>query len=115
MSRYDKIPLKKPDSLISLLWAVVQFFLLLCGLIGLSVQLFREKGWLHQALRGLMNAESTTLVVTLPVALLVFLAVKSWLTSQDREKSSLAADAMLYVMMAVGAWFIYSYLANGDI
>jgi hypothetical protein len=50
------------------------------------------------------------------VILLVFLVGKSWLTAQGESKSAnLVADAMLYVMMLIGAWVIFKFVTEGGI
>jgi hypothetical protein len=106
----------QPDSLLFTLVSVGQFVLVAIGLIGISVQFFREKGWLKQTLATLMNSSSTTLLVAVPVLFIAFLVGKSWMNSHStREASNKTADVMLYLMMGVGVWFIFSYITTGDI
>jgi uncharacterized membrane protein len=117
MLKYQKLKNgSRPDSLLAIILSVAQLMLVLIGLIGISVEFFRDKGWLKQTLSAIMNTSISAMIIALPVILLVFLVGKSWMNSQsEREASSLAGDLMLYFMMLVGAWFIFSYFSSGDI
>lgn len=117
MLKYRKLKKgSRPDSLLFAVLSGVQFLLVVIGLIGISVQLFRDKGWLKQTLSAIMNTSTSTLLVALPVVLLAYLVGKSWMNSHgEHESANLTADVMLYVMMLVGAWFIFSYIISGDI
>jgi hypothetical protein len=117
MLKYQKLKNgSRPDSLLSIILSVAQLLLVVIGLIGISVEFFRDKGWLKQTLSAILNTSISTLIVALPVVLMVFLVGKSWMNSQsERETSSLAGDVMLYFMMLVGAWFIFSYISSGGI
>lgn len=106
----------KPSSLLASILSGAQLLLVVAGLVGVSVEFFRDQGWLKRTLSSIMNASTSTLVVALPVALLVFLVGKSWLEAQGESKSTnYIADAMLYVMMLVGAWVIFKFLTEGGI
>lgn len=106
----------KPNSLLASLLSGGQLLLVAAGLVGVSVEFFRDQGWLKRTLSSIMNSSTSTLVVALPVVLLVFLVGKSWLEAQGESKSSnLIADAMLYVMMLVGAWVIFKFVTEGGI
>jgi len=117
MLKYDKLRKDmRPDSVLSVVLSITQLLLVAVGLIGLAIQFFRDKGWLKQWLSSLMNTSTSTLVIAVPVLLLAYLIGKSWMDSHsERESSNFIADIMLYVMMLVGAWFIFSYLTAGDI
>lgn len=106
----------QPHSLLLIVLSVAQLLLVVIGLIGISVQLFRDKGWLKQTFSAILNTSISTLLLALPVVLLAYLVGKSWINSHGtRESTNLAADMMLYVMMLIGAWFIFSYISSGDI
>lgn len=117
MLKYDKLKSnKKPDNLLSVILSVGQMLLVLTGLVGIAIQFFRDKGWLKTWLSKLMNTSMSTLVIALPVMLLGYLIVQAWMDSHsERESSNMIADIMLYVMMLVGAWFIYNFLTAGAI
>lgn len=115
MLKYDKRNKNmRPDSLLSVILSGGQLLLVVIGLIGISFEFFRDKGWLKQSLSAIMNTSNSTLMMVLPVALLAFLVGKSWMSSHgERESSNMIADIMLYVMMLVGAWVIFKFVTEG--
>lgn len=117
MLKYDKRNKNmRTDSLLSVILSGGQLVLVVIGLIGISYEFFRDKGWLKQSLSTLMNTSNSTLMMVLPVGLLVFLVGKSWMSSQgERESSNVIADIMLYFMMLVGAWVIFNFVTAGGL
>jgi membrane protein insertase Oxa1/YidC/SpoIIIJ len=117
MLKYQKLKKNgKPNSLLPAILAGGQLLLVVAGLVGVSVEFFRDQGWLKRTLSTIMNTSTSTLVIALPVILLVFLVGKSWLTAQGESKSAnLVADAMLYGMMLIGAWVIFKFVTEGGI
>lgn len=117
MLKYQKLKKdSRPDSLLSVILSVGQLLLVVVGLVGISIEFFRDKGWLKQSLSAILNTSNSTLIIALPVALLAFLVGKSWMDSHgERETSNLIADVMLYAMMLVGAWVIYKFVAEGGL
>lgn len=104
----------RTDSLLTVILSGGQLVLVVIGLIGVSVEFFRDKGWLKQSLSAVMNTSTSTLVMALPVALLVFLVGKSWMDAHgERESSNVIADIMLYAMMLVGVWVVFKFLTGG--
>ncbi len=104
----------RTDSLLSVILSGSQLLLVVIGLIGVSVEFFRDNGWLKQSLSAIMSTSTSTLVMALPVALLVLLVGKSWMDTQgERASSNVIADIMLYVMMLVGIWVIYKFVSGG--
>jgi hypothetical protein len=117
MLKYQKLKEgSRPDSLLVVVLSGIQLLLVIIGLIGISVQFFRDKGWLKQWLSSLMHANVSTLIVAVPVIILMYLVGISLMGSKAKHQgSSRTGDAMLYIMMLVGLWFAYSFITTGDI
>lgn len=115
MLKYGKMKVvKKADSPLAVFFAWVQLLLVIVGLVGIAVEFFRDNGWFKKALNAVINTSSSTLIMVLPVGFLVYLVVSSWIQTHDeRESSSMIADAMLYVMMMVGVWFVWRFVTEG--
>ncbi len=115
MLKYSKNKVKeKPDTPLTVAWAWLQLLLVVTGLIGISVEFFRDEGWLKRTLSAVVDASTSTLIAVLPVAIIVILVIRSWMNSHgDSEKSSRIADAMLFGMMLVGAWFMFMLVTQG--
>lgn len=103
---------KKPDTLFATLAAVGRFVLVVLGLIGISVHVFREDGWLHQLLGKIFTSNSWLLVI--PLALIVIYFVNGWLSSAPKNKPYTRGDIPLYIMMGVGAFFAVKLLSTGS-
>lgn len=101
----------KPDSLLATLVAVGQFSLVLLGLIGLSVEFFRDNGWLKQLLSKL--ASSPAGLASIPIAIVAVYFLNRWLVSASHGTTS-KGDLPMYIMMAIGAYFLFNLVTSGS-
>lgn len=110
-NRYSKNRDIRPDSGWKILQAVLTLSLVLCGLVGIAVHLFssesRPTDWLQWLMASPMNM--VLAIITL-LALFVFHRYISHLSNQQRRSAS---DFPVYVMMLLGAYFIYQLLTTG--
>lgn len=110
-NRYSKNRDIRPDSGWKILQAVLTLGLVLCGLVGIAVHLFssdsRPTDWLQWLMASPMNM--VLAVITL-LSLFVFHRYISHLSNQQRRSAS---DFPVYVMMLLGAYFIYQLLTTG--
>ena len=93
-------------------WGVLAFFLMMAGITGLSWEAFREGGWGEQILGATWDAAKSKPMIMLPVlvggvAIFVF-ATRGRLTVGKGHPFS---DAIVYVLMALGLYFIYRWLS----
>lgn len=104
-----------PDSLISLLVALAQLVLLLLGMIGISVYLFRENGWISQVVGHVLETWSFTAIAAIPLLAAAYLILANWyaknFTKHTQEK---VANLMLFAMMGVGAFFLFRLISSGS-
>ena len=115
MLKYGKPIDKKPQTLVSTLLSVLQMAVMIVGLIGLAVHLFKEKGWLSRWLGNLMQAETSQIVVAIPLLLLAGYLLNLWLHSADDDnKNNRMGDYMMYLMMMIGAFFIFNLVTTGS-
>jgi hypothetical protein len=101
----------RPDSLLSTLAAVGRFALMLIGLIGIAVEIFRDNGWLKQLIGKAFSSPGTLLLIPLGIAALIF--IDKMITNASGKASS-KGDIPLYFMMAVGAFFLYRLITTGS-
>ncbi|HYD34169.1 MAG TPA: hypothetical protein VEA39_06310 [Methylophilaceae bacterium] len=100
----------KPDTLLSTLAAVGRFGLMLLGIIGISVEIFRDNGWLKQLIGKAFASPGTLLFIPLAIGAL-FLLDK--VITDAAGKASKKGDIPLYIMMAIGAFFLYRLVTTG--
>lgn len=102
----------KPDSMLFTVAAAGRIGLVIIGLIGLSVEIFRDNGWLKQLLGKLFSSSLGLAII--PVAIIVIYFVNQWLSSTSDGKASAKGDLPLYLMMAIGAFFLFNLVTKGS-
>jgi hypothetical protein len=102
--------LNKQDSVFTTLAAVGRLGLMLIGLIGLSVEIFRDKGWLKQLLGKMLD--SPLGLASFPIAIVILYLLNLWLSGASNGKVA-KGDFPMYFMMAVGAFFLYELITTG--
>jgi len=101
----------KPDSLLSTLAAIGRFGLMLLGIIGISVEIFRDNGWLKQLIGKAFASPGTLLLIPLAIGVLYLL---NKVITDGAGKASKKGDIPLYIMMAIGAFFLYRIITTGS-
>ena len=89
---------------------------MLCGIIGITVELFNEQGLIGQALNGLMG---TAMLPSLSVLLLVLLALipaRRWYQHvfSRGHHIHILGNLLMRGMMLTGAYFIYLLVTTGS-
>jgi hypothetical protein len=103
---------KKSDNLLSTLAAVGRIGLLLIGLVGIAVEIFRPNGWLKQLINKIFDSSMGIVYVLGGIAVIYIL--NRWMATADGKASSGKGDLPLYIMMAVGAFFLYNLITTGS-
>jgi len=101
----------KPDSLLDTIFAVSRFGLMLIGIIGISVELFRDNGWLKQLIGKAFSSPSALLLIPLVIGALYVL---DKIISNAAGTASKKGDIPLYIMMAIGAFFLFRLVTTGS-
>ncbi|MCB5189444.1 hypothetical protein LG198_01695 [Methylobacillus arboreus] len=112
MSRQPGKPEQKPDSLLATLLAISRLGLMLLGIIGIAVHLFSDEGWIEKGFAKLFS--STATLLALPVIILLLYLANRWLTAPRRGEVSKRGDIPLYLMMGLGAFFLFRLLSTGS-
>ncbi|MCB5184673.1 hypothetical protein LG201_05600 [Methylobacillus gramineus] len=102
----------KPDSLSATLLAIGRLGLMVIGIIGIAVDLFRDDGWLKQAFSKLFS--STTGMIAIPVIILLVYLANRWFTAPRRGELTKRGDIPLYLMMGIGAFFLFRLITTGS-
>jgi heme/copper-type cytochrome/quinol oxidase subunit 2 len=103
---------KKPDTLLATLMAIGRLSLVVIGLVGVTVHLFREEGWLNQMLGQMLVSSSWLLII--PLALVILYFFNGWLSTAPKNQPYKRGDIPLYIMMGVGAFFLGKLLMTGS-
>ena len=87
-------------------WGVVAFVLMIAGITGLALEVFREDGWGSR----LLGVTAANPMVVLPVVLVgggVATLIMRGKAAQGKHPFS---DALVYLLVALGVYFIYRWL-----
>jgi hypothetical protein len=102
----------RPDSLIATLQAAGEISLVLIGLVGLSVEVFSDQGWFKQLVDKMLYSPMGLLFI--PVAVLFVFLLNRWMLSPKAGPESGRGNLPLYVMMAVGAYYLIRLISRGS-
>jgi hypothetical protein len=109
----DRYEDKKADSLVDTILAVGRVGLMLVGIIGIAVEMFREDGLLKRWLKSLFS--STEGLMTAAVIAIAVYFFWHWLNAAPDGKGSKRGDIPMYAMMAVGAFFLFRLFTTGSL
>lgn len=111
-NKYIKNKDINPESKSSVLVATVRMGLMLVGIVGIAMEIFREDGWLKMLLG--MIFQSTTSMLSIPVIIFVLWLLNRWMSSANKSEIKKSGDFPMYVMMAVGAFYLFKLLTAGS-
>ncbi len=102
----------EPESKLSVLIATVRMGLVVAGIIGIAMEMFRENGWLSKLLNKLF--ESTTTMMFIPVIIFVLWLLNRWISSPNKSETKKSGDLPMYIMMAIGAFYLFRLYSTGS-
>ena len=110
-NRYSKNIDIQAESKMGTLAAVVRMGLMLIGIAGLAMELFRDDGWLKKGLAKLF--ESTTSMMFIPVIIFVLWLLNRWMSSGNKGETRKSGELPMYAMMAAGAYYLFMLVTTG--
>ena len=104
----------KPESLMTTIKAISQFVLIVIGIIGTTILIFSSDGLLATMGGKLLNLDSRAFI-GIALALVAIYVAKVWFEKTFGKSSAAVAGSLaMYLMMAVGAFFLYRLLSTGS-
>lgn len=105
----------KPESVMSIIKAGAQFILMVFGIIGTAILIFAKDGLLATLGGKLMQMDSYGALLGIPLALLAIYLVRVWFEKTfAKNTAAVAGDIAMYIMMAIGAFFLFRFLSTGS-
>jgi len=111
-NKYIKNKDIQPESKLSVLYAVIRMGLVLAGIIGIAMEMFREDGWISKLFGKLF--ESTTSMMFIPVIIFAAWLFNRWISAPSKSETKKSGDIPMYIMMAIGAYYLYRLLSTGS-
>jgi hypothetical protein len=102
-----------PESKLSVLAAMVRMGLMLLGIAGIATEFFNDDGVLKKVLGKLF--ESSTSMMMIPVIVFVLWLLNRWMSSASKSETKKSGDVPMYLMMLVGAYYLFRLVTTGSI
>lgn len=110
-NKYSKNSDIEADTPLKTIMSFGGMVLLLIGLIGIAMEFFKDEGWLKSALGWLF--ESTTRMMFIPVIIFVLWLLNRWMSSAAIGEKKKSGDLPMYIMMALGAFYVFRIVSTG--
>ncbi len=110
-NKYSKNADIEADTLLKTLTSFAGIVLVLIGLVGIAMEFFKDDGWLKTAVSWLFD--STTHMMFIPVIIFVLWLLNRWMSSAAIGEKKKSGDVPMYIMMALGAFYIFRLVTTG--
>ncbi|MBX9675589.1 MAG: hypothetical protein K2V71_03190 [Methylotenera sp.] len=110
-NKYSKNSDIQADTPLKTIISLGGMLLLLIGLVGIAMEFFKDDGWLKTALAWLF--ESTTRMMFIPVIIFVLWLLNRWMSSAALGEKKKSGDLPMYIMMAMGAFYVFRIITTG--
>jgi hypothetical protein len=112
-NKYAKNADIQADTLVKTLTSVGGLILMLTGLAGIAMEFFKEGGWLKTALSWLFD--TTTHMMFIPVIIFALWMMNRMMSSANPGESKKAGNLPMYIMMAIGAFYLFQFVTTGSL
>jgi hypothetical protein len=112
-NKYAKNANIKADTLQKTVLSVAGIGLMMLGLIGLALEFFKEDGTLGAIWDWLWD--DTTHLIAIPAVIFVLWLFNNWITSSAKGEIKKAGNTPMYIMMAIGAYYLYRFISTGGL
>ena len=112
-NKYSKNADIKADTLVKTLLSGGGLLLVLVGLAGIAMEFFKDGGWLKTALKWLFD--STAHMIYIPIIFLGLWLLNRWMSSAALNEKKRSGDLPMYIMMALGAFYVFQFVTTGSL
>ncbi len=112
-NKYAKNADIKADTPLKTIVSVVGMLLMLVGIAGIGLEFFKEGGWVKTAFAWLF--ESTTRMMFIPVIIFVLWLLNRMMSSTNPNESKKSGNLPMYIMMGIGAFYVYRFVTTGGL
>lgn len=99
--------------LLSALESLITVILVFIGIAGISYHGFRDGGWVEQGFGKITDAYINYPLIAIAATITGIFAWRHWRARKTRGMRSKFFDYVVYMLMAVGIYFIGRYVLTG--
>ena len=110
-NKYAKNADIQADTLVKTLTSVGGMILMLIGIAGIAMEFFKDGGVITKALSWLFD--TTTHMMFIPVIVALLWLANRMMSSTNPNESKKAGNLPMYIMMAIGAFYLFRLLTTG--
>lgn len=111
VNKYKKNENIKADTPLKTMASFGGIGLMLLGLVGLAFELFKEDSWVKNGLAKLFS--SSTSMMFIPVIIFALWFLNRMMSSTGKDTTNKAGDLPMYLMMGLGAYYLYRLATTG--
>lgn len=112
-NKYSKNADLKPDSTFDTIKSVVSMILMVLGIAGLSIDMFREGGLLGKLVDTVFR--STTSMLLIPLIIGVLWLINRMISSADKGGTKKSGNLPMFLMVLVGAYYAFRLATTGGL
>jgi hypothetical protein len=82
------------------------------GILGIALEFFKEDGAIGKIWDWLW--EDTTHLIAIPAVIFALWLFNNWITSSAKGEIKKAGNTPMYIMMAIGAFYLFRFISTGS-
>jgi hypothetical protein len=102
----------KADTPLKTALSIAGIGLMILGIIGIALEFFKEDGAIGAIWDWLWK--DTSHLVAIPVVFLILWLFNKWITSSSKGEVKKAGNTPMYIMMAIGAFYVFRFISTGS-
>jgi hypothetical protein len=112
-NKYKKNANIRPESLSRTIFSTASFILMLIGIIGVALDVFKENGLFKEALSYLF--QSTQRMMLIPVIVLTLWLLNRWISAPNKSETKRSGNLPMYIMMVLGVYYSFKFVTTGGL
>lgn len=103
----------RPESLLRTIASVTAFILMLIGIVGTALDVFKEDGLMSKAFSYFFQSTQTMMLI--PVIVLVLWLLNRWFSAPNKAETKKSGNLPMYIMMLLGIYYVFQFVTTGHI
>lgn len=103
----------RPESISRTIISTAAFLLMVIGIIGTALDVFKEDGLFKQALLYLFQSTMTMLLI--PLIILALWLLNRWISAPNKTETKKSGNFPMYIMMLLGAYYLFQFVTTGSV